>query len=97
MKDRMKKLPTYEEFIAEAYSHVRPGSAIDSKALEHPSAKESVAGDGSLGRVFWAVCKTRTIESAAPFTDDAPPRGKHSSELWSQSLWPFLRKGTASR
>ena len=29
MKDRMKKLPTYEEFIAEAYSHVRPGNIIE--------------------------------------------------------------------
>ena len=34
--------------IISRHSHVRPGSAIDKKAQEHASNKESVAGDGSL-------------------------------------------------
>jgi hypothetical protein len=49
MKDRMKKLPTYEEFIAEAYSHVRPGNIIEfivpGTHVNHTGKVAEVKGD----------------------------------------------------
>ncbi len=45
----MKKLPTYEEFIAEAYSHVRPGNIIEfivpGTHVNHTGKVAEVKGD----------------------------------------------------
>ena len=45
----MKKLPTYEEFNAEAYSHVRPGNIIEyivpGTRVNHTGKVAEVKGD----------------------------------------------------